>query len=389
MNLAQRIHGLDLARAVAIFGMIYAHLTQFSFPGANLPHGYSSALFAVLAGASVSIMVHRGHRLPQLLLRGVIIMAIGLFLMSTQTGIVVVLNSIAWILFLMGPVAAWPVPRIAVLVAALVVVGPGLAAAVLAADIYNETVSGVYPLLAWLAYGAAGVLIHRALLDRRAAQAVALVVGALAVGLSYRFRYPEGYGTDPGKVIGAGAANGHFIEDYLDIAPHSGGLADVVLSIAFAVAVISLCLLLCSLKPAAQVTYPVRAVGSMALTVYVAHVLFTGWVVFGEVGEPAPADSYSSAELSAASDIPWPQYQEMVANSQGYDGLYGKEEAWWDRGVTPPPSTEGVGQVGVSADDWYFWETVGVSVVFASAWRWRFRRGPVEELVARAVKAGS
>ena len=90
-----RITGIDVARAIAIIGMAYAHLgpifvsSDIDTVASLLTTGFASALFAVLAGVSVSIMSQRGvekggvelaQSRQQLMLRGTILIGIGLVL---------------------------------------------------------------------------------------------------------------------------------------------------------------------------------------------------------------------------------------------------------------------------------------------------------------------
>ena len=60
-----RLIGLDLARAVAIFGMFWAHVSPTEettgFLGIlnEIPHGRSALLFALLAGISLALLTGR------------------------------------------------------------------------------------------------------------------------------------------------------------------------------------------------------------------------------------------------------------------------------------------------------------------------------------------
>ena len=65
-----RLPGIDVARALAIFGMIAAHVASgpssvsimdpSTYPA--LVHGRPAVLFALLAGVSISLMTGRGER---------------------------------------------------------------------------------------------------------------------------------------------------------------------------------------------------------------------------------------------------------------------------------------------------------------------------------------
>ncbi len=77
------------------------------------------------------------------------------------------------------------------------------------------------------------------------------------------------------------------------IDPHSGSPFEVVGSGGFALTVLGSCLLVCRLRPARAALSPLAAVGSMALTVYVAH------VVVIEV---------TDVEVGGASWMPWASF---------------------------------------------------------------------------------
>lgn len=67
MKAAFRFDGIDLARGLAIVGMVFAHLGPTGFDGGVVADytstafaGYPSALFAVLAGVSLGLFHERG-----------------------------------------------------------------------------------------------------------------------------------------------------------------------------------------------------------------------------------------------------------------------------------------------------------------------------------------
>jgi len=103
-----RLNGLDIARGLAILGMVAAHLGDFPpftwsdpFIYLNIVHGNSSILFAVLAGISIALLTGR-ERIPQpedvprlrlaLIGRGAAIFTIGLALELLGVGIAVILT---------------------------------------------------------------------------------------------------------------------------------------------------------------------------------------------------------------------------------------------------------------------------------------------------------
>src|SRR5690625_4270123 len=106
MSAKVRVHGVDLARAIAVLGMIYAHVSADdadSWLGqtmVSMTDSLPSALFAVLAGVTLSLMGVRSareggepwaHTRHRLLVRGVILVGIGVLMRLVQVSILVVL----------------------------------------------------------------------------------------------------------------------------------------------------------------------------------------------------------------------------------------------------------------------------------------------------------
>ena len=113
---ARRVVGLDVARCLALLGMIATHtLVSRDAEGdvtwvQQLAGGRSSALFAVLAGVSIALMTgrtapvrgrDRRSAAAGLTVRALIIAAIGLVLELLGSGIAVILTYYG-VLFLLG-----------------------------------------------------------------------------------------------------------------------------------------------------------------------------------------------------------------------------------------------------------------------------------------------
>jgi hypothetical protein len=356
-----RIHGLDLARALAVTGMMAAHLG----PDHPVTRGYPSVLFAVLAGVSMGIISARAPgNLPgtrfRLLLRGVILVGLGLVLSLAQTGIVEVLTAIGLSYVLLLPVVAWPARRLGVLLAVLVVGGPLL----IAADTYYviswgdravaDLFTGTYPLLAWLSYLTAGLLIHRLVITGGAVSRQAWLVGVGLVLLAGTQLIIEAtdFRVGPRDIL-------NLIGAYLQGEPHSGGLLDVVGSAGAAMVVTGTCLLLCRVGAVVWASYPLRALGSMSLTVYVTHVLVTGW---------------SRGRLISLGTIYDGQFRPVPEGNVGWT-MYTPVEPVTNAAFSPEPSWL-----------WMFGTQLVVLLLFTSLWRWRFRRGPLEWGVHRVIE---
>lgn len=348
-----RIHGLDLARALAIIGMMAAHIGPPRF----LTDGYPAVLFAVLAGVSLGIISSRTSspvdaRL-RLLTRAVILIGLGVILAALQFGIVIVLIAIGVSYVLLLPVLEWSTRRLLVLLAGLVVGGPLLGAAQSAllidwsSEFFSELLFGAYPLTAWLAYTLLGLVLHRVALRRE----VWLLVGGVAVFvLAQGILGAAHFRVTPGDEL-------NFLEEWLQGEPHTGGLLDVLSSAGFSTAIIGVCLLVCRVPVIVKALYPVRSFGAMSLTVYVAHVVITTLAN----GTFVSATSFYGGEWHPGIDAE--------------PGEYG-----WTMYFPPEVPEESYLEPEFSDPLWpglFVWQLIGF-LVFASLWRWRFRRGPLE-----------
>lgn len=331
-----RITGIDAARAIAIIGMAYAHLGPIFFSSdidtvaSLLTTGFASALFAVLAGVSVSIMSQRGvekggvelaQSRQQLMLRGTILIGIGLVLSIAQYNIAVVLSAVGALFLVLPLVARWSNRALWALLVGLLALGPFVIVASDTFNTYVDIISGSYPLTAWFTYGVAGMLVHRYLIHSRMLQWISLVAGVVLAVIGVNARSwisdqlpapedPKMYDqltTDPTPAAGVagggpgGATNSNpdiqstWWYTYLGPEPHMGGLIDIATSITVSVAVIALCLLITALPLGRTILYPLRAMGSMSLTVYVAHVLTAAMILTNDNNNPA----WSSSEEPA------------------------------------------------------------------------------------------
>jgi len=329
-----RIHGLDLARVWAIVGMMAAHIGPSRF----LTDGYPSVLFAVLAGVSMGIISSRTTAPADarfaLLTRAVILVGLGVLLDALQHGIAVVLTAIGVSYILLLPVLGWRARWQVVLLAGLVVLGPLVLAVQYSfpfaweSEFFDDLVNGPYPLTAWLAYTLLGLLIHRLALRR---EAVLLSTGLAVFALAQITLELTDFRTVPYDEL-------NLLGEWLQGEPHSGGLLDVLGSAGLAAALIGACLLACRLAALVWVTYPLRAFGAMSLTIYVTHVIITT-IANGTFVGLGPVYSLMSPEQA---DSLWPEL--------------------------------------------FLWQLLGF-LVFASLWRWRFRRGPAEWAVGSVVAA--
>lgn len=292
-----RLHGIDLARALAVFGMLAAHLLTIEEPlaltdpstWADLVNGRSSILFATLAGVSIALMTggrtpHRGARLgvsrKRLAVRAVALWLIGVLLTQTGVPIYVILQAYGILFLLALPLLALSIRALWGIAASVALVMPWVLPFLDALPVW-EGESGrqfflftgwAYPFPLWIAFVVAGIAIGRTDLRILSVQVTILAAGVAAVvvgGIISIVAEASGM-TSPGT----------YGEATLSAEAHSGGLAEVIGSGGFALAVLGACLLLCR-TPITWLVAPLRAVGSMPLTAYVGQVLVWAVIALG------------------------------------------------------------------------------------------------------------
>ena len=307
-----RLVGLDVARCLALLGMVATHVLDARTPDGDLTFvqwlagGRASALFAVLAGVSIALMTggrepvrgrERALRSAGLALRAVLIATLGLVLGALESGVAVILTYYG-ALFLLGlPFVGLRARTLAVLAAAWVVLAPVVSHLVrpdlpergFASPAFGQLhdpgqlagellLTGYYPVFPWLAYLLVGMALGRAdLRDPRLLAAVGaggLVLALLATQVSHavtdpvlRDRHATGmFGTTPG--------DGDW-SWLLMVAPHSATPFDLAQTIGSALLVIAACLLLERVLPRPGVVFlaVLFGAGTMTLTLYSLHVV--------------------------------------------------------------------------------------------------------------------
>ncbi|WP_423494102.1 hypothetical protein IM711_11765 [Microbacterium esteraromaticum] len=202
-----RIMGLDVARALALLGMVGAHLGV-----GGLVDGRSSILFAVLAGVSVALMTGRtqvpeSHMLPvlrlRLLGRGAAIFVIGVALEALGTPIAVILTVYGLLYVAAIPFLRWSATRLLIAAGVLAVAAPPLLAGLHAVNLaasapgLDLVLFGTYPITVWLALMLGGMALGRLRLDRVRAAVWMLVVGVVLAAIGYGVgALAEGQGGD-------------------------------------------------------------------------------------------------------------------------------------------------------------------------------------------------
>jgi hypothetical protein len=268
---------VDAARGVALLGMFAAH-TLFG-GGEQVFDGRSAILFATVAGVSLGLITgaanppapgDRGDSRFIVLIRGGVLVLLGLAMTALlQPPIAVILDYYGVAFLLLIPVLFLARPLLGLLAGLVAFAAPPVVAGLTGAvpfDAVPEPVQvfarwlfhGEYPVVIWLAFLLAGLLLARADLHRRRTAASALGLGALAA------------------VLGYGAA---LVIPGVTADAHSGTTAEVVGSGGVAVAIIGGLSLLDSATGVGErvaragrfILAPVAAAGAMALTLYVAQ----------------------------------------------------------------------------------------------------------------------
>lgn len=284
---APRIRGVDVARAVAIVGMVAVHIGPTDVAGIAgqayaLPHGRSVLLFVLLAGAGVSLL-ERGRSAGltpvRLVWRAVVLLPAGLALQELDHSVAVILQDYAlvfvvalalrplsdrWLLVVAGAVfVLGPVTHVSLEHAYPdVVTGYTVGLSDPPGEILRGlVVTGPYPLITYLAPFALGMWIgRRDLTQPRVVRWLFLAGAAVAVGILW-------LGT---RLHDAVAESGWWALA-LDPEPHSQSLVWLASSTGAAAAVLAACVAAAALVPRAIT--PLVALGQLALSVYVGHLL--------------------------------------------------------------------------------------------------------------------
>lgn len=304
-----RIVGVDLARGLAIAGMMAAHLVTSSDTGLpltlyELSEGRASAVFAVLAGVSLGLAHPRGaERRPRaaarvsILVRGLLISLVGLLLVDLGTNIAVILPYYGLAFLAVLPVLWWPARRLLVLAGGWLLLAPVVALALrrslppgpgdqptltsLASPgdlLTTLLVTGYYPVVGWTGYLLLGLAVAK--LDlRNTLTAMRLLAGGAVLAAaawiaSALLLGPLGGRTVLGDLTGAVFYGTVPTTTWWWLAvrsPHSGTPPDLLHTSGCALALLGLMLLLPHVVTLALA--PLAAFGGMPLTIYTAHVV--------------------------------------------------------------------------------------------------------------------
>lgn len=238
-----RITGIDVARAVALMGMFFSHLTFPDGIAGQLIYGFPSALFAFVAGVSMSLMASKGATPAHFIVRGVALSALHPLLAFVPTNIYIVLGTLGVCMIVLAWAPKWDSRWLAALTVPL---------AVLSAF---QVIPAMYSPAMWAVFMIAGMLFHRHVMGNVAQLAVGAVTGLAAIAgvIAVRWYVP--------------------LHWFFDADGHTGGLVDVVGSTAASVGITASC---CLIAQPWQRVLP--RMGAMPLTLYCLHVVTSPFI---------------------------------------------------------------------------------------------------------------
>ena len=309
-----------MARCLALLGMVATHVlderdADGSLTAAQwLAGGRASALFAVLAGVSLALLARRWNE-GSLVVRALLVAALGLALGGLDTGIAVILAYYGVLFLLAVPFVRLPANVLLPLAGGWVVAGPVLSQVVrphlpdrrFASPSFDSVTepgrllsellfTGYYPAVPWLAYVLLGLALGKADLRSRGVQARLVVVGAAtAVAATLVSRWLTTRDVVAERLL-EGAPPGQDVDGLLDqisrgmfgqtpvgeswawllvVAPHSSTPFDLVQTMGSAALVLGACLAVAGLagrfgRRALAVLF---GAGTMTLSLYSLHVV--------------------------------------------------------------------------------------------------------------------
>ncbi|MFI5961287.1 DUF418 domain-containing protein [Streptomyces asoensis] len=326
-----RLVGVDLARALAVFGMYVVHIGPplSATDGVAgwiryMADGHSSVLFATLAG--FSLMLLAGRREPKtglagrqararIAIRAVILLALGT-VMAMEYGGVIILGFYGVYFLLALPLVRLSARTLAIVAAAFALVTPQLAFVLTSlltpsvqqsintydplrhlseVGLLDLLLTGFYPALTWMSFVIAGMAPGRLDLSCGTVQKRLAALGATLTAAAYGMSVllagsgalrstaedgPSSGGSGPMPLDSASMpSGGGSVPDLpasmlLTAGPHSGTTFDIIGSVGVAVlVVVGATVLMDRLPRLRRPAKPVIAVGTMSLTAYAGHFL--------------------------------------------------------------------------------------------------------------------
>ena len=322
-NSPTRIVAIDLARFLAIVGMIATHLMFLPPMNAVVEpiYGIPSTLFALIGGVSAVLSTRRlatdGQHLAaalSLVGRGVIVALIGVVLDLPPGFVAVVLVYFGVALICASLFLRVPARALIVSAGAIALVGPFLIIAVREAVdldtigelslagpvefLYSVFFTGMYPVVTWLAYVLVGMAVGKLVLAAAAEGqvirfAIRMTIAGVVMAATAALTDALSRGFVTGQLVDATALNPDVVQKLLvegfggpvgsgwvavvNATPHTGSVGDIVRTLGIALVILGVLLLATQRlsHPLPLVLRPVAAAGAAPLTIYSVHVLAT------------------------------------------------------------------------------------------------------------------
>lgn len=299
----RRIEGIDLARGLAVLGMVTAHVGPGE-PDDPLPwsltqvaDGRSAALFVLLSGVSVALMTG-GARPPvgiravqgrvKVLARAFVLLALGVGLAVLNVPVVVILPTYALLFAVAACLLRTSITRLLVGAGVVLLIAPPLRVLLAGRVTANWNGGGIvdlvlgeyYPALVWIVYLLVGLAIARADLTAVRTRVAMLIGGAIATVLGYGSAAVLTRLWDPATVVVDSTEFPVVLDELITSAPHSSTVFEVLGNIGVCLLMLVACLWLAERWPRAMA--PLAATGALALTAYVGHILVI-WLVGAQV----------------------------------------------------------------------------------------------------------
>lgn len=293
-----RIHGIDMARGIAMLFMTIVHFVAWwegegvLFTIAELSSGRAVPLFMLLGGIGVTIMTRRSSTPTRnLLIRAALLLALGFVLTESVDRLAIVLQ--AYALFFVLAIVLWRLPSIVLLasIPAITAIGAvtfqvvGSPRELTPFETFFGSTQGVeslvfdgfYPLFPFGAFFIFGMWLARLDLRSERLAAVLLSVGTVVgAGVWIGSRWIVA-AFDVRIDFGGRAGDGTFhFGRLLDSAGHSSMPAWVISALGTSAAVLGLSLLVA--PRFAKAVRPLTLVGTLSLTYYVYQALLTNVV---------------------------------------------------------------------------------------------------------------
>ncbi|GAA2269052.1 MULTISPECIES: DUF418 domain-containing protein [Kitasatospora] len=312
-----RMAGLDLARGLAVLGMFAAHVGPVQGEdgpiglAAQFAHGRASALFALLAGVSLTLIAGRSPRVgragrqaaARIALRALILLAVGSAMTAMHAPVDVILAYYGLYFLLALPLSRLPAGPLATAALGWALLGPQLSFVLRAGldtrdwsepltaldpiahlsggeGLVALLLTGNYPALTWMPFVLGGMALGRLDLTSARLRSRLAATGAALIGLGYGGAWLAcrlvatdvdwWHGAEEGTVNTADPAG------LLTAAPHSGTTFEILGSLGVAVSIVVACTTLLARRPSVGTRLPVApvaAVGALSLSVYVGHIV--------------------------------------------------------------------------------------------------------------------